>query len=410
MGKKKAPLPNQTDIYNRAQTSYNNTQTPSAGENAVGGMASNMQNSYNRSVGTDTATSKRLMQGFQDYGNNAKFSYNKVANVRPKELDEGYGYLREAVPGYRDFAATGGYTPQDIQETRQRGISPIRSAYGNSMMEMDRARSLGGNGGSQNYIAAQSKALREQPGAMADAMGNVNASLNENIRSNKLAGLAGISGIGSTMGGFADSDANRSLQAAGMNQAADLQTQSMTDAARRFGLSGQSQLYGTTPGMSSMFGNQALNAYQTRAGMEQNRNQFGLGLMDAQIRSQNAANDQKGTPWWKTALSVAGTVAPYVAMAASSKTKKEGIAAVDSSRDFKKDITELKDKEVSSVSKSLKDLPLYTWKYKGEKVKHFGPIAEEFKEKMGVGDGKSLHLADVMGVILASQKEQLNAK
>ena len=83
-------------------------------------------------------------------------------------------------------------------------------------------------------------------------------------------------------------------------------------------------------------------------------------------------------------------MAPYVAMAASS-------------RELKEDIEEVKD--TSKFAKYLKDIPLYTWKYKGDKTTHFGPIAEEFKDKFGIGDGKTLHLADVMGVTLAAAKE-----
>src|SRR5690606_15750616 len=122
----------------------------------------------------------------------------------------------------------------------------------------------------------------------------------------------------------------------------------------------------------------------TRAGMEQARNQFGLGLLDAQLRGYGTPPGSE--PWWKTALGVAGTVAPYAAIAFSSRELKEDIKPV---------------KNTSKFAKYLKELPLYTWKYKGDKVKHFGPIAEEFKKKFGIGDGKTLHLADVMGVVLA---------
>lgn len=409
MGKKK--IPPATDVYNQASTAYKNSQTTSPAENEMASFGKDMASNYGRAVGQDAETYKNTMSGFQNYAKNANFHFNPVAATTPKELTEGYGYLREAAPGYREFAQTGGYSPADIQELRARGTAPIRSAYGNTMMELDRARSIGGAGGTPNYIAAASRAQRDMPGQMADAMTGVNAKLAEDIRSGRLSGLAGLSGIGSTMGGMAGDDANRTLQADLANQGADLQTQGMRDAAQRFGLSGQASLYGTTPGQSSMFGNQALSAYNTRAGMEQNRNQFGLGLMDAQMRAQGNANDQKGTPWWKTALSVAGTVAPYVAMAASSKNVKENIAPSTaemmaySSRRLKHDIQPVKGK---NISKTLKSLPLYTWKYKGDDITHFGPIAEEFKEKFNIGDGKTLHLADVMGVVLASQKEQLN--
>jgi hypothetical protein len=64
-----------------------------------------------------------------------------------------------------------------------------------------------------------------------------------------------------------------------------------------------------------MFGNQALNAWQTRAGMEQARNQFGLGLLGTMMQGYGMQPYEQTTstskPWWETALGVAGTVAPF---------------------------------------------------------------------------------------------------
>ena len=291
-----------TELRTKASTEYDKSRAPSPLEGEMAGVSQGMTGNYNNAVGNDAETYKGIMQGYGDYAKNANFSYKPVTAQRPQELNEGYGYLREAMPGYRDFAKTGGYSDTDIQELRARGTSPIRAAYGNTMMEMDRSRALGGNNGSPNYIAAVGRAQREMPGQMADAMTGVNAELANSVRQGKLSGLAGMSGIGSTMGGMAGDEAGRILQADVNNQQADLQTQGMKDRANQFGLSGQSSLYGTTPGQSSMFGNQALQAYNTRAGMEQNRNQFGLGLMDAQMRSFNPQNDVKPTPWWQQAL------------------------------------------------------------------------------------------------------------
>lgn len=397
MGKKKAPAaPNQTDIYNRAVTGYNQTQQPSQLENEMGPVSTNFMGRFNKSADQAGQDYGDIMGGYKNFMSSFKPSYERVNYQRPKELDEGFGYLREAMPGYREFAKTGGYSQQDQQELRARGIAPIRSAYGNTMMEMDRARALGGGGGAPNYIAAASRAQRELPGQMADAMTGVNAQLAQDIRQGRLAGLAGITGVGSTMGGLAGDDASRGLQASLANQGADLSAQQMGMQGRLGALSGMQSLYGTTPGMANMFGNQALNAYGQRAGLEQSRNQFGLGYLDAQMRSQQLANEQKGQPWWKTALGVAGTVAPYAAMALSDRNAKTDIKSVGRGT-------------TSKMAKYLKELPLKTWKYKGDDTTHFGPMAQDFKKKFGIGDGKTLHLADVMGVVLATAKEEANA-
>lgn len=318
MGKSK-PNPQATDIYKRATSQYNQSLRPSELENQFGGATNQFQNYFNQAAGRNMQDYSNIMGGYQDFAKNlggpTRFSFERVNAARPKELDEAYGVLREGLPGYREFASTGGYSPQDVQELRARGISPIRSAYSNTMMEMDRARSLGGGGGSPNYIAASSRAQRELPGQMADAMTGVNAELANSIRQGRLAGLAGISGIGSEMGGLSSAEANRLLQAALANQGADIQTQGMGEASLQnlrqnqlSALGGQAGLYGTTPGLSSMFGNQALNAWQQRMGAEQSRNQFGLGLLDAQMRSTQLGEQYKSKPWWQQALGFGGNI------------------------------------------------------------------------------------------------------
>lgn len=54
---------------------------------------------------------------------------------------------------------------------------------------------------------------------------------------------------------------------------------------------------------------------------------------------------------------------------------------------------------------ALKKLPLYHWSYKGQTQRHVGPMAEEWQEIMGVGDGRTLNLFDMMSVVLGSLKE-----
>lgn len=402
-----------TQVRERAVRAYEQSQQPSATEQEFTPISQGMFNNYNQAVQQNTQDYGNIMGGYQNWRNDlsgfqneldnmspTRFSFERVNAPRPGELNESYGYLREAAPGYREFAQTGGYSPQDIQELRARGISPIRAAYGNTMREIDRARRLGGGG--SNYIAARSRAQRELPQQIADATTTVNANLADAIRQGKLAGLAGITGIGSTMGGLSSAEAGRQLQAALANQSADLQTQGMNQQALQQsianrmgvrgmglqGLSGMSSLYGTTPGMASTFGNQALNAYNTRASMEANRMNYGLGLLDTQLRSYGAEGQDR--PWWQTALGIAGTAAPYIGMAFSDKNMKE-------------DIEEPKKSEQKVIS-GLKKLNLHKWKYKGDKTTHFGPMAQEFKRLFGVGDGKTLHPADVFGVALTAAK------
>lgn len=64
-------------------------------------------------------------------------------------------------------------------------------------------------------------------------------------------------------------------------------------------------------------------------------------------------------------------------------------------------------KLVKSVREVLKKLPIYTWKYKGEKTTHMGPMAQHFKKIFGIGDGKTIAPVDAIGVLLASGKEAI---
>lgn len=313
--------PNNTDVYNQARVAYNQTLQPSQMESDFRATIPGYQESAEKARATQMADYGNIMSGYQDYmknlGDPTKFSYNKVSAQRPAELDESYGYLREAAPGYREFAKTGGYSPTDIQELRARGINPIRASYGTTMRELDRARALGGPGGAPNYIAAVSRANRELPGQMADAMTTVNANLAEQIRAGRLQGLAGLSGIGSTMGGLSSSEASRILQADLANQRADFEAQQASEAsrwnlanARLQGLHGQTSLYGTTPAMAATFGNQALNAWGQGLGAESARMNRGVGLIDAQLRASMQEQNKEG--WFDKLMKAGAAAAPFI--------------------------------------------------------------------------------------------------
>lgn len=318
MGKKKTVA---QPVIEQAQERYKTTLEPSATEQAFTPLREQMASQYGPAAEQSKADYGNIMGAYQQFreglGSPTQFSFKNVSAPRPKELGEGYGYLREAMPGYRDFAQTGGYSGQDIQELRARGVSPIRAAYGNTMMELDRARSLGGGGGAPNYIAALSRAQRELPEQLASATTDVNARLADSIRQGKMFGLQGISGTGRDMGGLASSEAGRQLQASLANQSADLQAQQLSEGALQnlrqsqlASMGGQASLYGTTPAQASMFGNQALSAFDQQRAMEQMRNQFGLGLMGAQMQGYGMPQDK---PWWQTGLEWAGRLAPYAA-------------------------------------------------------------------------------------------------
>jgi hypothetical protein len=315
MGKKSTP----TNVINQAQTRYEDTTKTTPNEQEFLPYSQNLNNQATAAFEGNKADYGNIMGAYSDFRKNlggpTSFKAQTVNSPRPAELGEAYGTLRESLPTYREFAQTGGYSPTDIQELRARGEAPIRAAYGNTMREMDRARALGGGGGAPNYIAAASKAQRELPGQMADAETGVNAQLAQDIRSGRLAGAAGIRGVGSDIGGLASAEAGRGLQANLANAENDLRAQGMGEqslqalrGSQLASMGGQASLYGTTPGLSSMFGNQALQSYGLRSQMENSRNAQGLGLLDMQLRGQQA----QGQPWWQKVLGVAGQAIPFL--------------------------------------------------------------------------------------------------
>lgn len=64
---------------------------------------------------------------------------------------------------------------------------------------------------------------------------------------------------------------------------------------------------------------------------------------------------------------------------------------------------------VGGFVKKLKRLSITKWNYKGEKQKHIGPTAEDFRDIYGVGDGKTIHMVDYLGVIMGTLKEMAHA-
>lgn len=63
-----------------------------------------------------------------------------------------------------------------------------------------------------------------------------------------------------------------------------------------------------------------------------------------------------------------------------------------------------------SILEKIGKLDIQTWAYTPESgedhtVRHVGPTAQQFKEIFGVGDGRTIALVDVAGVVLATLKE-----
>jgi len=254
--------------------------------------------------------------------------------------DKGEADYGNIMGQYQDFAKTGGYGANDLANIRSRALSPTRAIYQNAQRNVDRQRTLQG-GYSPGYGTLMSRFAREQGQGLSDASTN-----------------------------------------------AEAQIAQMVNQGKQFGVQGSQSLYGTTPGMANMFGNQVLESTGQRLQGEGLQQNLGLGLIGSQMQKGN----MKGGVDW-------GTVLKYIGTGAS-------IAAMASDRNLKHNIESVKpeDIETNKIVKKFKKLPIYEWSYKGETERHIGPMAQDFKRIFKKGDGKSISIADIIGPSLAISK------
>lgn len=263
------------------ETARQQTGIDTLNTNVLNPMGSTTMDNYKRSSDQAYGDYGGIMDRYKSYMDDPEnFSFERVNGERIDPSTISYSRspeLASAMKGYQGFADNGGFDENAQRDIRARGISPIRAAYANTQMQMDRAKSIAGEGGGSNYIAALSRAQRELPQQLSDATQNVNADLADKIQRGKLAGLGGLSetSLADTNFGqqaqLANQDAimrsrmsnqDVSLRAAVANQGAG-----MASKNNRLGaISGMTNLYGTAPGMASMFGNQALGAAQNQMG------------------------------------------------------------------------------------------------------------------------------------------------
>lgn len=97
----------------------------------------------------------------------------------------------EVMSGYRQFAETGGFSPEDLANIRARSVSPVRAVYQNALQNVNRQRALQG-GYSPNYGALTARLAREQSMSQADAAINREAELAGMVQKGRLAGLGGM--------------------------------------------------------------------------------------------------------------------------------------------------------------------------------------------------------------------------
>lgn len=173
-----------------------------------------------------------IQQQAGDYGN-IMAGYQGLLNKGPS------ADIAASTANLKDLAGTGGISDADAANIRARGVSPIRAAYATAQRNTDRQRGLQG-GYSPNYGAVQAKLAREGSESLAAGNTNVEAAI-------------------------AEMRAKGRLQAGGAYANAAGQQDNSTQNA----LQGMASLYGTTPALSSLYGNQALQGAQLQNNINQ---------------------------------------------------------------------------------------------------------------------------------------------
>jgi len=206
--------------------------------------------------------------------------------------------LSGALSGYQDFANNGGFSDQDIQDIRARNIAPIRSIYGNAMNDLATQRNVASY--MPNYGAARSKMARQMSQQIGDMNENTNADIAAMRNSGRLAGLSGLSGLGTWGGGLG------------------LQSDLANQASRQAALGGMTSLYGATPGMSSMFGNQMNQANENLISGNNAFTNAGSTYGNQMINSSNIpGNFQSALGNIGSAVNFGASMIPVVGQAAS---------------------------------------------------------------------------------------------
>lgn len=239
----------------------------------VGNQNQDLQNRYTNAANQAGQDYSNIMGGYGNFLNNQVpsilSSYGQVANGSLNTgLSQQYkGNIDSALSGYQNFANTGGYSDQDVAAMRARGESQVRSVYDSAQNNIDRAKLLGGGGGLPNYAAATAKLTRDQSQSVNDADTNLEASLADQIRQGKLAGLSGLGSLGSSQESLqAQIDQmNSSNKLSGLAGILNGNQQGLS------ALSGMNSAYGTTPGAANMYGNQLANSNNQMAQLEQLR-------------------------------------------------------------------------------------------------------------------------------------------
>jgi hypothetical protein len=281
-----------------------------------------LRSAYNAAATTQADDYDKIMGGYDSLLNSAKnrqnqspLNYTPVSatyqNYQPNFQYNRSSGLNNAITGLEDYAKTGGYSDSDVSNIRERGISPIRSIYANAQDDLRRQKVLSG-GYSPNFGAVQAKLARQSSNQISDVTTKVNADIAKMVAEGKLSGFQALSPLVANENTMMNDFGAKNEQAKvdkerynteetnrvnEMNSQGQLDVDKINNANRQSAfddearaLAGQTSLYGTTPALTQLFGNQVLQnnaqdmqAVTTANSIKNQRANIGLNLVQNQL-------------------------------------------------------------------------------------------------------------------------------
>ena len=214
------------------------------------GDSNRMRNEINQQKDIAQTGQNQLMNNLWGQQGQNQSNYNMGVGTSMLDYNNIMNQYQNAMSGpamstLGSIANDGGINAQAV---RARAVSPIRATYANAMRNLNQQRSI--SGASPNYAAAMAKMTRDLSSNIADKSMEAEGSISDMIARNRLAAASSMGNLGSSY------------------------------------LSGMGNLYGTTPGLISAFGNmlnQGNNNLLQGQGLQNN-----LSNMLIQGRANNA--------------------------------------------------------------------------------------------------------------------------